>query len=421
MGKKLNLIVYIRDKERFYLSTGEKKISSVFENHQDISSFFEENHVTHVTVIFGRPAIFIRKIEFPFSSLKMISQVILEETSPLFPVSTEELELFWYPVLKEKTKTIVSILGIEKSKIEKWQKLSATHKFKLNICFEPFILSNYVSKITTERNFILVFIDHNYFARYIVKNKMVVESNSSYIEPDTIENVLADVVNNNDERLPVFCITDSKFSARTDQYTLLIPPVSESVSSVLFSIFESKKNLYKPSHRVFSVSRSELAVNPFVLLAVICYLIIAGLMFRPLLIARQIQEKVNDTDKKMEQIFREAFPDVKKIVNPVIQARERLRNIGDVQKVVPKISVISIMKEISDIVPANFPFKVSQMSLRGSDLFLTCSTDTLENVELLTQKFTRSSIFQNVKVGSIVPESGQITFNLLMKVKYEKN
>ncbi|HOL36037.1 MAG TPA: hypothetical protein PKW86_09230, partial [bacterium] len=103
------------------------------------------------------------------------------------------------------------------------------------------------------------------------------------------------------------------------------------------------------------------------------------------------------------------------------QVRERLRNVGEVQKLVPRISIISIMEAISSIVPENIPFKVSQMSVRGSDLFLVCSTDTLENVESVSQCFKKVKIFDNVKVAGIMPESDQVSFNLLVKIKNDKN
>ena len=149
------------------------------------------------------------------------------------------------------------------------------------------------------------------------------------------------------------------------------------------------------------------------------YLCLAGIMFRPILISKQYQEKVNSVNKKMEEVFKSAFPNVSRIVNPIIQAKEHLKNFQDVQQIMPKISVISIMSTISRVVPENVPFKVSQMSLRGNDLFLTCLTDTLENVEIISQIFKKADLFSSVKVGGIAPESGQITFNLLMKVKID--
>jgi|GEM_PF-1013701 len=415
MGEKLNLIVYMRDKELFFYA-GANKVSGVFQSEQDISGFLDENRVSSLTLVFSRPAIFIRTLEFPFSSLKKISDVVLEESSPLFPVPADELEFFWYPVLREKGKTTVSVIAFEKVKIEKWQRYGSSYKFRMDFYFEPFVLAGYVSRTTQQSNYICVFIDGNYVSRLVVKNNVVVESSSMYCEPERIENVFSEIVADNSEKLPVFCLGDTSVSGRTGNCRIL-PLQKGDFSSYFFSLYELFPALFSVvPFRLYSARRTEVSLNFAVISGFLLFFAISGVMMRPLFIARQAQTKLDSVNRQMEQTFKAAFPDAVKIVNPLVQARERLRNLGDVQQIVPRNSVISIMKTISEIVPENIMFKVSQMSLRGLDLFLTCSTDTLENVEVLTQTFKKAKNFQDVKVGGIMPESDRITFNLLIKL-----
>jgi len=421
MGERVNLIVYLRDRDFYLLQSDKKRTSGFLESDQDISEFLKENKISTVTLVFSRPSIFIRTLDFPFSSMKKISQVLPNELAPLFPVPVDELEFSWYVVSREKSKTTVSVLAIEKSKIEKWLKHRISHKFKLKICFEPFILSNYVSKTAMLNTFLLIFVDGNYLARYTVKNNIIIESSSSYFDPDTIDSAITEKINQNQAKLPVICLGDVSTGKFQGCRTINLRR-DELSSSFLFSVFESLPTLsVEPAFKLYPVRHVEIVLNPTIIAGIILYLAVVSLMFRPYLTANQVQMKVNDINRQLEETFRAAFPDVKKVVNPVVQVRERLRNVGEVQKLVPRISIISIMEAISSIVPENIPFKVSQMSVRGSDLFLVCSTDTLENVESVSQCFKKVKIFDNVKVAGIMPESDQVSFNLLVKIKNDKN
>ncbi|MGC9065337.1 MAG: hypothetical protein ACP5JO_01750 [Candidatus Ratteibacteria bacterium] len=417
----MNLIVYLRDRDFYFLQSDKKRVCGFFESDQDISEFLKENKISTLTLVFSRPSIFIRTLSFPFSSLKKISEVLPNELAPLFPVPVDALECFWYVVSKEKSKNTVSVLAVEKNKIEKWLKYRVSHKFKIRTCFEPFVLSNYVSRTTLLNTFLLIFVDGNYVAKYIVKNNVMIESSSSYFEPDAIDSAIADIINLNHEKLVVVCLGDVSAGKFQAARTINLRK-GEELASLLFSVFESLPALnVSPPFNLYSIRRTEITLNPLIVVGVILYLAVASFMFRPYFVANQVQMKVNDLNRQMEETFKAAFPDVKKVVNPVIQVRERLRNVGEAQKLVPRISVISIMKAISSIVPENIPFKVSQMSVRGSDLFLACSTDTLENVESVSQCFKKVKMFDNLKVSGIMPGSDQISFNLLIKIKNDRN
>ncbi|MCX7705934.1 MAG: hypothetical protein N2115_06745 [bacterium] len=409
----MNLTVYIRDREYFHYS-GAKKITGVFESEQDIAGFLKENKVSLITIIFSRPSMFVRTLEFPFSSLKKISQVLLEEAAPLFPVSADELEFFWYPVSTDGSKTSVTTFAVEKSKIDKWKKHTFSKKCKIRISFEPFILSNFISRITQYYSFTGIFVDGNYIFRLKVKDNKVVESSSMYLESDVLEIDFSNIIENRTENLPVVYIGDQRFIR--DIRGKVINVEKKDFPSILFSLMESYPNIAVTTFKPYSIKTVSVSISPGMVMGIILFLAVSGLMFRPFFIAKKAQIKLDTLNKQMEQVFKTAFPEVTRIVNPLIQARERLRNIGDVQQVIPSISVISIMELISEVVPETIPFKVSQMSLRGTDLFLTCSTNNLENVDLLVRIFKKSKIFQDIKVGGIMPEGGQISFTLLIKV-----
>ncbi|MGC8805059.1 MAG: hypothetical protein ACP5QD_03910, partial [Candidatus Ratteibacteria bacterium] len=113
----MNLIVYLRDRDFYFLQSDKKRVCGFFESDQDISEFLKENKISTLTLVFSRPSIFIRTLSFPFSSLKKISEVLPNELAPLFPVPVDALECFWYVVSKEKSKNTVSVLAVEKNKI----------------------------------------------------------------------------------------------------------------------------------------------------------------------------------------------------------------------------------------------------------------------------------------------------------------
>lgn len=415
MGEKLNLFVYIRERE-FYFYSGPKKVSGVFESEQHIFDFLKENKVTQLVIIFSRPAIFIRTLEFPFSSLKKISQVIPEEAAPLFPVSSDELEFFWYPVSRERSKAVVTVIAIERSKVEKWRKHADTRKCRIKIIFEPFILSSFISRVTMRDSFSAVFVDDNYVSKTTVKDNKVIESYSLYTQADFQKEEFMTIINSGDRSLPVVCISEPGRFTENIQLFRIISVEKNEFPTIIFSLLESHPHIIQSTFKLYPVQQKRVSISPAVFAGVVLFFGICAMMFRPYFIAKQAQASLDELNKQMEQIFKQAFPEVTRVVNPLVQARERLKNTGELQQIIPKISIISIMRVISEIVPENIPFKVSQMSLRGSDLFLSCSTNTFENVDALFQIFTRSNIFQQIKVGGIMPEGDQISFTLLLKV-----
>ncbi len=410
MGERLNLIVYLRDREYFFYS-GEKKISGVFDSEQDRTLFLKENRVSSVFIVFSKPLIFFRSIEFPFSSLKKVADVVVEESADLFPLPSEQLEFFWYPVSIEKSKTRIYVIGIEKNRIEQWNRLRTTYRFKVSTILEPFLICSYVSKILQSTTFRCIFIDGNYIADYKVQNNVIIESRSMYEEePASISGIFEET------GLPLVCLGDTSKIADVKNCKS-INLKKECLSSCIFTILESfPVSSIKRLFKIYPAKTSAVAVNWLFIAGFLLFFLIAGIMFKPVFIAKQVQLELESVEKEMEQTFRSAFPDVKRVVNPLIQARERIRNIGEIQTTIPKVSVLSIMQNISDIIPERISFRVNQMSLRNQDLFLACSTNNLENVEQITQIFKNVKGFESVKVGSIMPESGQITFNLLIRV-----
>ncbi len=107
---------------------------------------------------------------------------------------------------------------------------------------------------------------------------------------------------------------------------------------------------------------------------------------------------------QVEAIFRDTFPDVRRISNEVAQAREKLREIETNLKGVgilsgPQGSSLELLRELSLRMPQNLQVKVVDLTISTEGISMSGETQSFEGVDSLKQAFASSPYFDDVKVS----------------------
>lgn len=111
----------------------------------------------------------------------------------------------------------------------------------------------------------------------------------------------------------------------------------------------------------------------------------------------QLQEQIGT-------IFRETFPDVRRVTNEVAQAREYLRELDTNLRGVstlsgPQGSSLEMLRELSVHLPQQLSVKITDLTISTEGIGISGETQSFDGVDTLKQAFAASSYFDEIKVS----------------------
>lgn len=116
--------------------------------------------------------------------------------------------------------------------------------------------------------------------------------------------------------------------------------------------------------------------------------------------------------------FRKTFPDVKKIVDPVVQAKEKLNQIEETSISIQYPSILEMLVQITNIFPEDVNVEIDRLSFSNNVLTISGFIDNLKNLEKVKEEINKSTYFCNLQMGSIsFDRNNRVNFNFTVKVK----
>ena len=414
MNHKTILFVYYREKTFYLLLENRKRTEGIFLSDADVEDFLKTRKPGSVFLVFSKPGIFTRKISFPFSSTSKISLILENEISDFFPVPLSGLNVYWYPSDRKKDTCEVTLFAIDKKTINFWQNLRKKRSFKLHTSFEGFVLTNLIKKHSALKTCSIIFIDLNYVVLYRIQNGIITNVVSSFFENDETLKTFSGYVSEIPEKEKIYV------AGNPDKSSLLGPAAFQSISAPVFSentlLFNFLEPLFvNPAFKIWQLKK-RYYVSPSYFIFGMLYLAVMFLLVSPAFTARTYEAKIKKINMQMENVFRQQFPDVKKIVDPVIQAEERVKGFHTEGTDIIPVSPLNVMSEIVQTVPAAIEFTVSRISLSGSQVFLSCGTDSLQSLDKIIGLFKKNKFFSGVKQGNISLSEGKVRFNIILTI-----
>jgi general secretion pathway protein L len=138
--------------------------------------------------------------------------------------------------------------------------------------------------------------------------------------------------------------------------------------------------------------------------------------------AKEIQYDV--LQRQVEAIFRETFPDVRRVSNETGQAREKLRELQANLKGVgslsgPQGSALEMLRELAIHTPQGLQVKITDLSINTEGISISGETQSFDGVDSLKKAFGSSPYFDEINVSQARAGTGGkgVEFKLAFTVK----
>jgi type II secretion system protein L len=118
----------------------------------------------------------------------------------------------------------------------------------------------------------------------------------------------------------------------------------------------------------------------------------------------RMQSRIRQLDTAIASVFKAAFPDIKRIVDPLQQMRvkmDALKKEPSMQlNMAAKTKRIDILNKISQSIPAKIDTKLSRLVIAGDSVLISGTTATFNAVDEMKNRLDRIDFFKNVTISS---------------------
>jgi len=117
-----------------------------------------------------------------------------------------------------------------------------------------------------------------------------------------------------------------------------------------------------------------------------------------------LKQRHNKLDRQITEIFKQTFPDVKRIVDPIQQMKVRINEIKKSTLLFPGIGasgmVVDLLKDISLRIPESVDVHITRMVVDPDVVLIRGETDTFNTVDTIKKGLDPSACFNTVAISS---------------------
>jgi len=443
---------------------GDETLSAI---RQALEHILDELDTTGAVCIASLPAeqVYFRNISIPFSDPKRIRQILPFELETTLPVPVEELTFDFQtiePADSDSEPSVVTAL-VENTVLSRMLDLLTDLDIEPdNLTLSSIALANSLNSTTdAPDNFILTDIDNNRCAAYVVISGKVCFARSAQI-PIFISSraeAVALIVNQTlaayeesvnsaptpdavyvtgsqpDEaefnqslsthldlpvRRPDFQLYESP---RNPMVSGNVPASDQLAGALALTVVESsglpcvnfRKGAFAPKKLWMEYKAS--MIRTAILGTLVLLVFLANLFFE----SYAIDKKIEQLDRQIEGVFRETFPEVKRVVDPFSQMQV---NIQEARKsaLLPEgahsnVRTIDLLRIISEQIPAKADIKLTNLVIGPESLLISGNTDTFNSVDDMKNRLESVETFEKVTINSANTDRKENRVNFKLKVQ----
>jgi Tfp pilus assembly protein PilN len=152
-------------------------------------------------------------------------------------------------------------------------------------------------------------------------------------------------------------------------------------------------------HKYWTENRSEILTTA--ILAVFVFILV---MFQVILENRNLHRQIAEIDRQITSVFKQTFPEVTRIVDPVAQMRAGIDRIKNQNVLAGETGVdirnIDILKDISQLIPANTDIVITRFVRGDNSVQIAGLTDTFNEVDDIKMQLEKSALFSQITISS---------------------
>lgn len=379
---------------------------------EKIDDFVKLNKKCIFYLIFSKLDCYFRKVEFDFKDKKKINLILGQEIEGKFPKSIGNFYFYFQFYYPEKNKTFINIFAIEKEKIDFLKNTFKKNKVKFYFTVDSILLHQFLKAKINEKKYIEIFIEDKYLLINLIE-MCEIAGVYSYFSENIKENLLeifSTLFFN--KKLPIYFMGDkkiydeiklegSKFLFERNFFDIL--KEIKKIPIISLKPINSTKKIFRIDYLIF-----------FTFLFIISYL-----LTRPYFLKIEKEKELEKINQKMENIYKSLFPETKKIINPLVQIKEKLGEDSDSMKFpISDVSIINILEEITILFSENINAEVEELIFSGKNLSVVGIVDNLKNLDVIKENLKNSKIFKIFEISNIsFTKENKIRFVLLLRME----
>jgi len=155
--------------------------------------------------------------------------------------------------------------------------------------------------------------------------------------------------------------------------------------------------------------------------------ILAGIVFLMLMLhvsydVYSMSRKKKDLDSQITAIFKETFPDITRIIDPLQQMRVKIKELKE-QSMNPgeaetNFRIIDILNDISKLLPMEMDIDLDQLVVGPDGVSLSGDTATFNSVDDLKNHLEKGEIFKKVSISSANSDKTGKRINFKLKIQF---
>jgi len=420
---------------------------------------------TGATCVLGISATLVsfRNLSLPFNDIKKIRQILPFELEPSLPTPVEELLFDFEAVKRDKHQELLTF-SIKKTEIQRYQDLLGSVNLRPAVIMPAgYAAARFISTMTADSTDFL-FIDsgednHTIYAVCSGNVRMVRtlpvagegnpvihnleatmqrtftalhESRGIAVNPSVVfsagpqapllaagngsSTLLGVPVKSIDDlrsfpRLQGALDTNDWQSGRLDIALALALMETETVTGVNFSTQRSTIQHYWGEYRkniIFSA-----------VLIVLALMIALGVQ---ILAVNAKQERLAELDRQIETVFKDTFPAVTRVVDPLQQMQVKIKETGDnsigFDLTGARVRVIDILNALSRQIPSAADVKINRMVVGTDNVVLSGNTDNFNTVDDIKGKLEEADLFKSVTISSADLEKSGNRVRFKLKLEF---
>jgi len=135
-----------------------------------------------------------------------------------------------------------------------------------------------------------------------------------------------------------------------------------------------------------------------------------------------MSKKKNDLDFQITTIFKETFPEVTRIVDPLQQMRVKVKEVKQ-QSMIPgeaekNFRIIDILNDISRLLPREMDIELSRLVVGPENVTLSGDTATFNSVDDMKNRLEKGPLFKKVSITSANSDKTGKRINFKLKIQF---
>ncbi len=132
-------------------------------------------------------------------------------------------------------------------------------------------------------------------------------------------------------------------------------------------------------------------------------------------------KKIDRVNRQIADVFSNAFPDVKKIVDPVHQMRTKIKESKEKYlfsgESLNNIRAIDILNDISRFIPSEIDVNLTSLVIGEETVSIAGDTDNFNSVDEMKTRLEQSEFFKNITISSTSKDKSENRVRFMLKVQ----